>query len=338
MNKFFLIGMAALLSVSLFMTGCPTGDDDGGGTGFSSKTNKGTANAAEVLGLVGNRVASSNTAVATAALGAGDDAGKVVITSVGAGRATITVYETDDTEKYFAAQIPVTVAADGTITVNTAQIVQGEASTAKTYTLKKSAATGAPDDTGAGASGLSIAYARKGSTSKKVYIKVSGTVAGSYTYKANALTPDVQGADWDARDSWNNGSTGTPADGVYAGVYINGLIAAGNNIAIKQENHALRYYTAWTDANLIAETAPDAPAASNTDSVYVPPTNDTTTWPVKWRLYTIDANDTFSILLWNNAHEKKVTLDVDQYGADISEGKTGDIATIVLDYSAVTFN
>ena len=86
------------------------GNGGGGGNGnFSTKTDDTTANDVATLGLVGTSADSSNPSVAKAKV----EGGKIVITSHGAGSATITVRDADEHE----ATIEVTVAADGIITI-----------------------------------------------------------------------------------------------------------------------------------------------------------------------------------------------------------------------------
>ena len=87
------------------------GNGGGGGNGnFSTKTDDTTANNVATLGLVGTSADSSNQSVATAKI----EGNKIVITSHSAGTAVITVKDGDK-----KATIPVTVAADGTITIGT---------------------------------------------------------------------------------------------------------------------------------------------------------------------------------------------------------------------------
>jgi hypothetical protein len=81
-----------------------------GGT-FTVSTNNNTSNDVATMGLVGTTANSSNTSVATAAI----TDGKIAIISVSAGTATITVRNASGNE----AQIPVTVNANGTITIGT---------------------------------------------------------------------------------------------------------------------------------------------------------------------------------------------------------------------------
>jgi hypothetical protein len=343
MTKFTIVGMAALLGASLFFLGCPTDGDDPVEPTFSSTTNNSVANDAATLGFVGTSVSSSDEDVATAAIGGAGtaDAGRIVITSKAAGTATITVYQTGDTEKYFGAKLPVTVAADGAITINSAGIVRGETSTATAYTLKDTH-TGESAD----GSGLSIAYQRKGA-SNKVYIKLGGTVEPSYTYKAEpntgtngATKNDVAGANWNGDDAWygeDEEDDLDPPDGVYAGVYLCGLIPAGStNTAIRQENQALRFYTSWWSSNQL-DTLPTGPKAAD-PSVYIPSVASET--PVRWRVYggPFSADDTLGFLMQSNAAEKQFKIDVDQYDAATDgASKTGDIIEVVVDYSAVHF-
>ncbi len=76
---------------------------------FTSATDESTANDEATLGLVGTEVSSSAEAVATAAI----EGGKIVITSVGAGTAVITVTDAEEN----AATIAVSVNATGAIAI-----------------------------------------------------------------------------------------------------------------------------------------------------------------------------------------------------------------------------
>jgi hypothetical protein len=95
--------LAAVLALGLF--GCPIENEE-----FVSSTNNSVSNNEATLGLIGDEVSSSNTNVATAVIASG----KIVITSVAEGTATITVSEGANN-----ATIPVTVAANGSITIGT---------------------------------------------------------------------------------------------------------------------------------------------------------------------------------------------------------------------------
>jgi hypothetical protein len=114
-NRIFMAEMLALLlTFGLVLAGCPMDNDDPpDGSGFTSKTDNSTANTEAVLGFVGTSAASSDDSVATAAIGTGDNAGKIVITSKKAGTAAVTVSAADFTN----ATIAVTVAADGAATI-----------------------------------------------------------------------------------------------------------------------------------------------------------------------------------------------------------------------------
>jgi hypothetical protein len=91
------------ISISNIVTGGDT-------VTFTAATDSDTANTEDALGLVGTSVASSNTGVATAAI----TDGKIVITSVSAGTAVITVSGASGSTP---ATIAVTVADDGGITI-----------------------------------------------------------------------------------------------------------------------------------------------------------------------------------------------------------------------------
>jgi hypothetical protein len=79
---------------------------------FVASTDDSTANSVLTLGLVGTNVSSSNSTVATAEI----VAGKIKITSVSQGSATITVTESSTGH---TATIPVSVSAAGSITIGT---------------------------------------------------------------------------------------------------------------------------------------------------------------------------------------------------------------------------
>ncbi|MFL0198659.1 leucine-rich repeat domain-containing protein [Clostridium sp. WILCCON 0269] len=80
---------------------------------FISTTNSSIANDVATLGVVGTKATPTNTGIATAAITGGD----IVITSVSEGKTTISV--TDGASGSTAATIPVTVNADGSITLGT---------------------------------------------------------------------------------------------------------------------------------------------------------------------------------------------------------------------------
>jgi hypothetical protein len=118
-SSMFMTGMlAVLLTFGLVLAGCDNGGGGGGGGGggsgsggggFTVKTNNSIANDLETLGLVGEQVTSRKPNIATAKIADG----KIVITSVGPGSATIEV-----TQATYTADVWVTVAADGGIRID----------------------------------------------------------------------------------------------------------------------------------------------------------------------------------------------------------------------------
>ncbi|MDR2151104.1 MAG: hypothetical protein LBO67_09945 [Spirochaetaceae bacterium] len=117
----------ALVVIACFLfTACPPEAEDEGDT-FTPSTNNATTNDVATLGLVGIGATSSDTAIATVAI----TDNKIVITSVAAGTATITVSATD----YDPATISVTVAADGSITLGTISKGQESRQAESSYSL-----------------------------------------------------------------------------------------------------------------------------------------------------------------------------------------------------------
>jgi hypothetical protein len=100
----FAYGLLAMV-LALGLLGCPIENED-----FVSSTDNSVSNNVATLGLIGDEVSSSNTNVATAVIASG----KIVITSVAKGTATITVSNGANN-----ATISVTVAANGSITIGT---------------------------------------------------------------------------------------------------------------------------------------------------------------------------------------------------------------------------
>jgi formylglycine-generating enzyme required for sulfatase activity len=119
MNKFVtrFLPLLILLTVLLgactnpFFTALLKGRGKPGNGGFTPQTNSNTVNDVATLGLAGTDAVSSNTGVATVII----EGGHIVITSVAEGTAVITVSGSG----YTPAAIPVTVGADGTVTVGT---------------------------------------------------------------------------------------------------------------------------------------------------------------------------------------------------------------------------
>ncbi|MDR2177000.1 MAG: hypothetical protein LBP20_03030 [Treponema sp.] len=133
-------------------------------------------------------------------------------------------------------------------------------------------------------------------------------------------------------------------DGNYASVSVSLaslLEQVSGVIAIRQENDALRYYQGLTDGGGLLGSAPPTPVFGGAlPNIYIPAQGQGT--PVKWKAYDEGAwEDTedgdFSFLVSDVASPKTVRFDITTWSAN-EEGadKTGDVATIIIDYSAVT--
>ncbi|MDR1929306.1 MAG: hypothetical protein LBQ44_01630 [Treponema sp.] len=176
-----------------------------------------------------------------------------------------------------------------------------------------------------GQGGLTLT-ARKSDTTGIIYLTVSGTVTAANT------------ADTAWTDIWLSKGNIT---GEFAAVSIDlkGVFTAANvaNIlAIRSESQALRYYTGMSP--LLSE-KPTAPVEFG-PTTWIP--SDTSQLPVRWKAYaanSIPANDNLTLLIWENASPKSSKLEVTSWtniANDVATGKTGDIATIIFDYSGVS--
>jgi hypothetical protein len=219
--------------------------------------------------------------------------------------------------------------------------------TTTSYSLKKTSASDAAADN----SGLTIAYARKATASGKTYIKLGGTIAAAHQLVSSEGSVTTSNFDnWDSGE-WGQGPGGNyvPAAGKYKSVALNGLFPqAKSNVAIKNSNFAFHYYDGTGSYNFLTTTAPTEPQIrensggtaldSPPPDVYLPA--DLTTKPFKWKLYSgshFAANETFSLLIWSEAPDKTVTLDIDQYAAFEVSGTPTRLATVVIDYSGVNW-
>jgi hypothetical protein len=197
------------------------------------------------------------------------------------------------------------------------------------YTLKNKEGANASDDL----SSLEIDFVYENITSRKIYIKLGGKIATTHQAVApgNSNPTLPTGSIWDEA-TWGPGSA-TSAAGRYAGVYIDKLFGSKEltNVAIKQTNEAFGFYMG---AGLLEE-KPTGPAQPDQPNIYLPEPPDL---PVKWKLYSSIPATPFGILLWDRATVKTATLIVDQYdGVAADSKKTSDIATIIVDWSAVTW-
>jgi hypothetical protein len=122
-------------------------------------------------------------------------------------------------------------------------------------------------------------------------------------------------------------------------VFITGAVPSNGweNAAIKQFNQALRFYTGHQDLTLAEAPASPLKDSDGASNIYVPVATDPAAWPIKWKLHqSLDSSTTLSFLLWSGAPVKTVTFVVEQYNAE-GTTKSGDIATIIVDYSGVDF-
>jgi hypothetical protein len=178
-------------------------------------------------------------------------------------------------------------------------------------------------------SGLEIASAEK-DEGGEITITLKGDVARAHqAVKDGSANLPVQGDSFVGK-TWGGG-TATSATGRYAGAFIMNLFGTPTptNIAIKQDNEALKYYTDSTDD--VATEILIAPAASG-PNIWLPSDSGT---PFKWKLYSAIDEPSFGILLWDGATVKTATLDIDQYDESLSS--SSNIATVTVDWSGVTF-
>jgi hypothetical protein len=207
-NKFLFLGMLALvLTFTLVLSGCPGPDNPT----FTSKTNDATANTVDVLGVIGSLAESSDTAKATAAI----TGGKIVITSVAAGSATITVSEPRlSTAAAQKATIAVTVAADGAISLGAPTKAAGITDATSTYAIDSTNST----------AGLSIQSTAK--VGETILVRVGGTIANGYDGKVNSA--EISSGTWYGDNLHGLDQYGETPFNVahYALVTINGVIPA----------------------------------------------------------------------------------------------------------------
>jgi hypothetical protein len=178
-----------------------------------------------------------------------------------------------------------------------------------------------------GQTGLTLVSAQKSDKTGIITIKLGGSI----------------GQPTDFEDNFSPGGAGKP-EGSYAYVSFSlvSLLEPINDkvIAIRQENDALRYY-ANSDpeaGNLLAE-PPEKPVFGGEEpNIYVPASPD---MPVKWKANaagTFDedtaANSMF--IVSDAASPRIITIGITTWSANEDNAtKTGDVATIILDYSAL---
>jgi hypothetical protein len=258
---------------------------------FTPATNDGVANDAETLGLIGTAAVSSDTGVAAVEIANG----KIAITSVAAGTATITV----SAAGYTGASIPVTVSADGSVVIGT--ITKGTADGGGGFTpsvndsVANDAATlgftgtaAVSSDTGvatvtisannkiaitpvaAGTATITVSAAGYTGASIAVTVSADGSVVIGAITKGTAeggggFTPSVN--DSVANDAATLGFAGTAAVSSDTGV-ATVTISANNKIAITSVAAGTATITVsaggYTDASIAVTVAADGSVAIGT--------------------------------------------------------------------------
>jgi hypothetical protein len=148
---------------------------------------------------------------------------------------------------------------------------------------------------------------------------------------------DTDDAGWTG--TWLTKGNGVTGNFSTVSIDFKGVFTVANVakiLAIRSESQALRYYTGHGDL-LGSEPTVAYDSGGNT---WIP--TDTSQSPIRWKAYAagdIPANDTMTILIWDDASPKTVKFEVTSWTSiteNVAGEKTGDIATIVFDYSGVT--
>jgi hypothetical protein len=350
-KKFLFIGMAVLLSASLFFLGCDTGGDEE--TTEKSGSTVTDQNAVRVRGV---------------AVSWGTDAAKNGASFATAVEGTVTILSSATGESSFAGAEKATVKAtlvntaptddstlDGAFTPSTAIGTAGtyylylqvtaENGTVKwfkitvtvledvkaAYTLMDSAGDNITTET---SSGIEIDTAGKDATGK-VTITLKGTFDEAYLYRADGTTYDEskKGDKFQNANYWL-GEGGSPKSGVYSAVNIKGLVPSGGftNAAVKRIEPGLVFYTGKSD---LATEDLTVPVSTSSYNVYLPTDGSV---PYKWKVSGAwQADAVWGFLLYDapGVTNKTVTLEIiGNYDADT--GTTPD-QIVEIDYSAVIF-
>jgi hypothetical protein len=364
-KKFLFIGMAVLLSASLFFLGCG-GDEEEVGTPAPSAAETlvddlGGAAKAEANGnavtlkdnvelatevTIPTDVTLTVRADKTLTVGAngslvitGTLAGEPASGSAAAAKVVVkgSVTGTGGTNFYAAGDVLTTIAAGvyawdadagGTGTAGWKQTVLDVTAT---YTLKENDVAGA----GAAQSGVSVASATKDTATGAVTITLTGEFKANYVYTVQS-GDDVQGYSFIGSD-WGGASAEAP-DGKYAAVYIDGVFPETlTDVAFNIKPYPALVYYKGAGLNQTALQAPVLPANWPTNSaLYVNANDDSQNQ--KWRLYDTFTAQPAGVLLYSGGTTKYITFDIDQYSGNTGNPeKTSDLQTVTIDYTAVTF-
>jgi hypothetical protein len=190
-------------------------------------------------------------------------------------------------------------------------------------------------------SSLTIASAQKSDTSGIVYITLGGEVETDFQYITTiGSTPT---GEWD--NLWGDPAVASfnPLAGKYGTFVFKPFTSITDvntlNIAIKQTNDALRYYTDLASLEAAPLTVPFE--GSGPGGVYIPSSSDTATRWKKYDPYTTAS--IFEVLLWSGAANKTITLEIQSFiGSPADPAVEGTdytvLGTIVIDYSDVDFD
>jgi hypothetical protein len=373
MKKKFFLGMAVLLGASLFFFGCPADPDDDDSTPVGPEQSlvndlggNGTIGDGVVTLKADQEITGSVTIPADLTLKVPTD---TVLTVKQSGTLAVKGGLTGEPggNSADAAQIVV----QGTVTVTGTKNFYSEAGVvldsvaagvydwdasfgeavggwkqtkldvADSYALKENE-DGTKDDDPVGY-GITIVSALKDTATEEVTITLAGKFDPKYITAVGSSNSVKTGKNWDDRKVGEGAVWGAPAngaaEGVYGGVNIEGFFnEALSNVSIHIKPYpALVYYGATVDSPT-ALTGPvkwneEAPLYSN----LVIAKDETAR--EKWKLYQSFADgDNFAVLLYSEAAQKIVTLDIEQ--TTQGEGQTVTFTPIVkvtIDYEAVTF-
>ncbi|MDR1230882.1 MAG: hypothetical protein LBK61_05725 [Spirochaetaceae bacterium] len=244
-----------------------------------------------------------------------------------------------DIDKDFVSVIDKADLLDVVIDYSAVTYAEPAAATPATgYSLALSESVEAGADTGEAGSGVSITSATQNPATGAVTITLGGTFKPAFVYSTDGTT-GTAGASWDTTpETWGDGTDCAPPAGKYGAVYIKGLFGNGTtNDAIQIKPYpALNFYTDYDVTQAVSATPLAGPNPHPGPHNY---TGGTEGERQRWKLYASHAqNESFGILLNSTATDKFVTLDIDQYdGNTAGSSKTGDILTVIVDYSAVGF-
>jgi hypothetical protein len=177
----------------------------------------------------------------------------------------------------------------------------------------------------AGQTGLNLVSARKSNKTGEITITLGGAI--------------TQAADFVALFS-PGGSQIPTGNYTYVSFSLVSVLASISDqvIAIRQENDALRYYTTPGSPSLL-QTEPMAPIFAGVEpNIYVP---ESPAMPLKWKanaanVFDGDAAAEMQFIVSSTASPKTIRIDITTWSANqVGAGKTGDVPTIIVDYTGL---